>query len=266
MTNPGSRELTLKRVESGLGKSTQGAVVVEEPLEIRLRKQSIAITMRTPGHDPELAVGFLVTEGIVEHPDVVLSAVHCAENENQIDILTDADDDRVHMPDARNFYATSSCGVCGKASIEAVRQRTPSLKDDQKTVPTALLATLTKQMRSGQVLFDSTGSLHAAALFNYAGDLLCLREDIGRHNAVDKVIGWAALREQLPLRERILLVSGRVGFEITQKSIVAEIPIIAGVSGSSTLAIELARESSQTLIGFLRGDDFNIYSAESRIV
>jgi len=261
----GSLPIDQLRVRGARSEERREPVVIEEPLEIRLNGRPVAITMRTPGNDIDLVLGFLVSEGIIEDPSIVLSIAHCEENPNVSEVCTKPNAPGVHPPAPRNFYAASSCGICGKASLDAVRARTPDVHADTCGIPRAVLTALPAKMRARQTLFEATGSLHAAGLFTLAGELLCLREDVGRHNAVDKVVGWAAARERLPLSEHTLVVSGRAGFEIVQKALVAGIPILAAVSGPSSLAIELARESGMTLIGFLRGENLNVYSAAKRI-
>jgi FdhD protein len=240
-------------------------VAVEEPLEVRLDRQPVAVTMRTPGHDAELALGFLVTEGVIRDARAVLAAESCPGNGNVIEVRTAPDAVGIQRPESRRFYATSSCGICGKASIDAVRVRAPSLHEAAIRVTRSLLRTLPDRLRAAQELFGATGALHAAGLFDSSGELACLREDVGRHNAVDKVIGWAATRGMLPLHDRILLVSGRAGFEIVQKALVGGIPIVAAISGPSSLAVDLAREGGMTLVAFLRGASMNVYSGQHRI-
>jgi FdhD protein len=256
----GSREFDVRR----RGAVARERVVVEEPLEIRLDGEPVAVTMRTPGHDAELAVGFLVTEGVVPDASLIATAAHCDQTGNVVEVRS-CDDAGLVPPEPRRFYASSSCGVCGKASIEALRVLTAPLGDDRTHVDPALLAKLPGRLRAAQPLFDETGALHAAGLFDSAGELLCAREDVGRHNAVDKLVGWAAMREELPLEGRVLLVSGRVGFEIVQKAAVARIPVLAAISGPSSLAIELARECELTLVAFLRGTEMNVCSAPWRL-
>jgi FdhD protein len=240
-------------------------VVVEEPLELRLDGAPLAVTMRTPGDDVELAAGFLVTEGIVADFDAVASIAHCDVNENAVDVRLEPGAAGVRLPEARHFFASSSCGVCGKATLEALRTRAPALHADATRVDAALLRELPARLRAAQRLFGETGALHAAGLFDSRGELLCAREDVGRHNAVDKVVGWAALERRLPLTGTILLASGRLGFEIAQKALVAGIPLLAAISGPSSLAVELARENGMTLVAFLRGDALNVYAGAERI-
>jgi FdhD protein len=244
----------------------------EEPLEIRVGENPLNVTMRTPGHDTELAAGFLFTEGIIQRKNQILS-LECsggtqaperiASNTIQVSLAPEALPDFDKM--RRHFFASSSCGICGKASIEAVRSRSLAPSNPAFRLDLETLLKLPQSLRASQAIFGKTGGLHAAALFDAAGNLLVLREDIGRHNAVDKVIGWALLENRVPLRESVLIVSGRGGFEIVQKAIVAGVPILASVSAPSSLAVQLARELRLTLIGFLRDRRFVIYSGEERV-
>lgn len=247
-------------------------LAAEEPLEIRLRKEPLAVTMRTPGQDIDLAMGFLLTEGVIRASDDVVTAQLCAGTDtpntyNVVDVVLGA-----HVPPpvtdpSRNFYTTSSCGVCGKASIDAVRTRSQfDVAADDSTVAARTLAELPDKLRAAQRTFDRTGGLHAAGLFAPDGELLVLREDVGRHNAVDKVIGWALREGRLPLKGHVLLVSGRASFELTQKAWMAGIPVLAAVSAPSTLAAELADEAGMTLVGFLRGPSMNVYAGSQRVV
>jgi len=250
-------------------------LAVEEPLEIRLGGTSYAVTMRTPGHDVELAAGFLVSEGVIARGDEFLGAIHCGGPgtggvENTYNVLDVTLTPGVTPPPpeaARNFYTTSSCGLCGKASIEAVE--TVSRYDvaaDDAAVTAEALAAFPDRLREQQAVFDKTGGLHAAALFDAdSGELLVLREDVGRHNAVDKVVGWAVLHDRLPLRRTVLQVSGRASFELVQKAVMAGIPMLAAVSAPSSLAVELAAASGLTLVGFLRGESMNVYSGVERV-
>jgi FdhD protein len=262
-----AERLPVVRVRNGVAKSGDDLVAGEEPLEVRLEGRTVAVTMRTPtpGQDAELAVGFLIGETIIS-PEQVARVSEC-RSEDGAGGLCDVRLWPEAEPEAgwqRSFYATSSCGICGKASIEAVRVSSEPLGDGPP-VESDVIAGLPDALRSKQHVFDRTGGLHAAALFDAAGGLLVVREDIGRHNAVDKAIGRAAMDGRLPLSEQILLVSGRVSFEITQKALVAGISIVAAVSAPSTLAVQLAKESSMTLVGFLRADGFNIYAGRERI-
>ncbi|MCV7032009.1 formate dehydrogenase accessory sulfurtransferase FdhD [Mycobacterium sherrisii] len=250
-------------------------LVVEEPLEIRIGGRAITVTMRTPGVDMELAQGFLLTEGIVAHRDDVLAMRYCAggragDGTNTYNVLDVTLNPNVPAPVVdigRNFYTTSSCGVCGKASLEAVRVTTRHpVTGRGPRVAAATLTDMPRQLRSAQKIFTATGGLHGAALFEPDGTMLVAREDIGRHNAVDKVIGWAVERERIPLSGAVLLVSGRASFELTQKCVMAGIPVLAAVSAPSSLAVDLAAESQVTLVAFLRGESMNVYTRPDRII
>lgn len=258
-------------------------LAVEEPLEIRVAGTPLAVTMRTPGSDIELAGGFLVSEGVLSRGEEFRSAIHCGgpstglgadgggtvrENTYNVLDVTLAPGVEPPSPDiARAFYTTSSCGICGKASIDAVETVSSyDLTSDHATVAPADVAGFPDRLRERQAVFDKTGGLHAAALFDAAsGDLLVLREDVGRHNAVDKVIGWALLEDKLPLRATVLQVSGRASFELVQKAVMAGIPILSAVSAPSSLAVELAVASGLTLVGFVRGNTMNVYSHPERL-
>jgi FdhD protein len=240
----------------------------EEPLEIRVRGRSVAVTMRTPGDDQELAAGFLLTEGLIKTRGDVLEITSCqrgAAPENTLNIFLAAPVEVDFKQLTRHVFAASSCGLCGKATIEAVHQHFPPI-DSSVTVQRKKLTEMPERLRAGQNAFARTGGLHAAAIFDPAGRLMVLREDVGRHNAVDKVIGYGFLQSRLPFDAHILLVSGRASFEIMQKALAARIPIVAAVSAPSSLAVEFARESGQTLVGFLRGPSLNIYSRPERII
>lgn len=253
----------------------EDVLAVEEPLEIRVAGSPLSITMRTPGNDFDLAAGFLVSEGVVSHSDQLSAIRFCAggpaDGENTYNVLDVSLAPGVPRPDAsldRNFYMTSSCGLCGKASIDAVRTASVHpVAADPVTVSDELLASLPDRLREGQATFEKTGGLHAAALFDAAtGELLALREDVGRHNAVDKVVGWALKEGRLPLTGTVLMVSGRASFELVQKASMAGIPVLAAVSAPSSLAIDLARELGLTVVGFLRGSSMVVYSATERVV
>jgi FdhD protein len=248
-------------------------VTAEEPLEIRVAGRALAITMRTPGDDFDLALGFLVTEGMVSGAHDVRTLMHCLDEGedgrptyNVVDVTLSPG---VAPPDVsleRSFYTTSSCGVCGKASIDAVRlQSRHDLADDASTLDPQVLVTLPDALRAHQKVFDRTGGLHAAGLFTADGELLAVREDVGRHNAVDKLVGWAAREQRLPLSGTVLMVSGRASFELTQKALMAGIPTLAAVSAPSSLAVELARESGLTLVGFLRPPHLTVYAGAARL-
>jgi FdhD protein len=249
-------------------------LVVEEPLEIRVGGRALAVTMRTPGHDIDLAHGFLVSEGVVHAAGEVLTARYCAgatdEGINTYNVLDLALAHGVAAPDPsleRSFYTTSSCGLCGKASVDAVRTSSAfEVSGDQLRVAAELLTRLPDALRGAQAAFATTGGLHAAGLFDRDGALLVAREDVGRHNAVDKVVGWALQQGLLPLRETILMVSGRASFELTQKALMAGIPLLAAVSAPSSLAVDLAADSGMTLVGFLRGPSMNLYAGAERVV
>lgn len=245
-------------------------LAAEEPLEIRVGEHPLSVTMRTPGHDLELSAGFLFTEGLITKREQIVSLENVVEdgetnrgNVVRAVLAPESTPDFEKM--RRHFFAASSCGICGKASIDAVRSRSLEPPNPDFRLDAEVLLRLPDALRASQAVFGRTGGLHAAALFDAKGELLVLREDIGRHNAVDKVIGWALLENRVPLREAVLLVSGRGGFEIVQKAIVAGLPIVASVSAPSSLAVQLARELRLTLIGFLRGRRFVIYAGEERI-
>lgn len=247
-------------------------LAAEEPLEIRVAGRPLAVTMRTPGHDMDLAAGFLVSEGVVAAAADLPTMRYClgatAEGVNTYNVLDCALADHVAAPDPsveRAFYTTSSCGLCGKASIEAVRTKSTFVLGAGPRVAADLLATLPDRLRAAQQVFARTGGLHAAGLFTAAGELLVLREDIGRHNAVDKVVGWALREDRLPLADSVLLVSGRASFELVQKASMAGIPVLAAVSAPSSLAVELAEQVGLTLVGFLRGDTMNLYTGAARV-
>ena len=247
-------------------------LAAEEPLEIRIRHAPLAVTMRTPGHDIDLAMGFLLTEGVIGAAADVVTAQLCAGTDtpntyNVVDVVLRDDVPPPVTDPSRNFYTTSSCGVCGKASIDAVRIRSRfDIATDGVSVTARTLGSLPDKLRADQRTFGRTGGLHAAGLFTAGGDLVVLREDVGRHNAVDKVIGWAARENRLPLTGHVLLVSGRASFELTQKAWMAGIPMLAAVSAPSTLAAELAEEAGMTLVGFLRGSSMNVYTRAERVI
>jgi FdhD protein len=245
-------------------------LAAEEPLEIRVGDEPLSVTMRTPGHDLELAAGFLLTEGLVTGREQIVSLENLVEDGephrgNVVRAVLAPESAPDFQKMRRHFFAASSCGICGKASIDSVRARTLEPPNPDFRLDAAVLLQLPDTLRASQAVFGRTGGLHAAALFNAKGQLLIVREDIGRHNAVDKVIGWALVDDRVPLRDSILLVSGRGGFEIVQKAIVAGLPVVASVSAPSSLAVQLARELRQTLVGFLRGRRFVIYAGEERI-
>jgi FdhD protein len=242
-------------------------LAAEEPLEIRVRNRPLAVTMRTPGHDDELAAGFLLSEGLVRSRDDMVNIAPCSRNEhgNAINVrpgpLVSIDFEKL----TRHVFMTSSCGVCGKASIESVRTRVPPLAPGPRIDP-RVLCVLPDRMRAAQSAFAETGGLHAAAVFDALGEMLVLREDVGRHNAVDKAVGRLLLDGQTPLSQHILLVSGRASFEIMQKAAMAGIVVVAAVSAPSSLAARFAEEMGQTLVGFLRPPRFNVYARPDRIL
>ena len=268
-TNPAVALAQIRRHRSGAKPKTQtDKLAREEPLEIRVRGRSVAVTMRTPGHDAELAAGFLLTEGLIREPSDVTLIAHCrnaVEPENVLNVFLAPSVKADLAKLTRHVFASSSCGLCGKATIESVHQHFPPLTA-RLTVAARVLGRLPEQMRLAQPTFDQTGGLHAAALFDRHGKLLVLREDVGRHNAVDKVVGHGFLAGRLPFDAHILLVSGRASFEIMQKALAARVPIVCAVSAPSSLAVQFARESGQTLVGFLRGEGMNVYCREDRII
>ncbi len=252
--------------KEGIARRVEDALAGEEPLEIRIGRRAISVTMRTPGHDEELAAGFLYTEGVVEKPEQIVSLAGVRGQENVIRVRLSADADFDAKRLRRNFFANSSCGLCGKATIDAVRARVLHAPNATFRISGEQLCALPDLARESQTVFGHTGGLHAAALFTNQGELMVLREDIGRHNAVDKVIGWGVMQNRIPLGDCAMLVSGRGGFEIIQKAIVAGIPVVACISAPSSLAMQLARRMGLTLVGFLRGKRFVIYSGEERII
>jgi FdhD protein len=276
---PEASETAIQRFESGRPTATAvDAVAVEEPLEIRLgrmedgqvRHQPISITMRTPGDDFELAAGFLFTEGILQSNAQVREIHHCgkgkgATNTLRVDLVADVDVDMKRLE--RNFYTTSSCGVCGKTSIEALATGArPVAPPAGFTVDAQLIDELPGRLQAQQHVFRSTGGLHASALFSRTGELLGLREDVGRHNALDKLIGARFLAGTLPANDTILFLSGRASFELLQKAVMAGIPVVCAVGAPSSLAIEAAQEFGVTLLGFVRGQRFNVYAGSERLV
>jgi FdhD protein len=275
-----SKRINIDRAVGASSTPTTDHVVIEEPLEIQVcsasendaAAKSISITMRTPGHDLELALGFLASESIVTDPSQVAHAelVGPVDKESgqqntvriQFDPSHAFDLDRI----SRHFYTTSSCGVCGKASLDALRVAVPAKRRDDFRLAAANLVGLPDKLRDRQDVFESTGGLHAAAAFDASGELLIVREDVGRHNAVDKVVGTLFQQGRLPAKNLGLLVSGRASFELMQKTLVAGMPMLAAVSAPSSLAVQLAREYELTLVGFLRGESYNLYSAPERIL
>jgi FdhD protein len=282
-SDPRSIQIPIQKVTGDKVATTSDYLAVEEPLEIRIAfgpaaarsVKPISITMRTPGREPaedfELALGFLFGEGIIRARADVARFYHCGpetgelhlHNVARIELAPELSLDLARLE--RHFYTTSSCGVCGKTSIEALRTSCVALLEDLPVVSPAMLQALPEYLREAQSVFDATGGLHAAALFNDAGKLIALREDVGRHNALDKLIGSQFLAGSVPLADAILLLSGRASFELLQKSAMAGIPIVAAIGAPSSLAVQLARQFNIMLVGFLRGNRFNVYSAPQRL-
>lgn len=258
------------RLRKGALTAASDDLAVEEPMEIRLDGQAVAVTMRTPGDDFDLALGFCLTEGLLTAPDDVATIRYCPDagteqTYNLVDVRR-----RIPAPVGdhlrRNVYTSSSCGICGTASIDAVRSRTGDVRSDEVTVTAQTLVALPGRLAGAQRVFARTGGLHAAGLFTADGDALCVREDVGRHNAVDKVIGWAARDRRLPLRGTVLLVSGRVAFEIVQKALSAGVPVVAAVSAPTSLAAAAAEAAGMTLVGFVRDESLNVYAGAQRVI
>jgi FdhD protein len=269
-----ARKYAIETISARSTTRRDDAVAIEEPLEIRLELASeggggkaIAVTMRTPGNDPELAVGFLHGEGMIRSADDVLEVGPCGNDGNTVRVLLreglTVDTKRLE----RNFYTTSSCGLCGKASIEAAMGSVTLARVPEGTlrVDPAVLLTLPQRMRQAQATFDATGGLHASAIFSAQGQLCLLREDVGRHNALDKVIGSSLLAGSLPLHDCVLVLSGRASFELLQKAMAAQIPLVAAIGAPSTLAVDLADACGITLVGFLRDGSFNVYTHGGRL-
>lgn len=260
----------LKIGAGGEARRARDRLAVEEPLELRVAGRPVGVTMRTPGNDVELAIGYCISERLVARPDDVEAVRFCAPEgqAQEFNVLTVDLRPGVPVPDPsldRLAVTSSSCGVCGKASIEAVTAGCPTVATDGLAVPSRVLAAIPERVREAQRVFEQTGGLHAAAVCDAEGGVLCVREDVGRHNAVDKVIGWAATEGRLPLTGKVLFVSGRCSFEVVQKAAVAGVPLIAAVSAPSSLAVELAEQTGMTLVGFLRGDTMNVYTHAHRV-
>src|SRR5918998_5834623 len=268
-------KVRVRFVEEGRARIRPDALATEEPMEIRLvdgdATQTVAVTMRTPGADFELAAGFLYGEGIVGSADDILKISYCVDADldaeqqyNIVNVRLRGDRSYDLRSLERHFYTTSACGVCGKASLEQLELRCcPVIMPGPEVAPEIIYA-LPEKLREAQGLFDATGGLHAAALFDKEGALVALREDVGRHNATDKLVGWALLEGRLPLSEHVVMVSGRSSFEIMQKCLTAGVPIVCAISAPSSLAVDVARRFGMTLVGFLRGNRFNVYSAPER--
>ena len=276
---PGSKtDARVMTIDGDTVRHRQDRLATEEPLEIRMAwpgspPQRIWVTMRTPGNDFDLAAGFLVSEGVVHRGSDIAAIRYCAgateDGANTYNVLDVALADGVAPPDPsveRNVYTTSSCGLCGKASLDAVRTTARwDVSGDPVHFDLGTITALPEELRAAQRVFDRTGGLHASGLFDGNGQLLCLREDVGRHNAVDKVVGWALREQELPLSGTALMVSGRASFELVQKAVMAGIPALAAVSAPSSLAVDLAEETGLTLVGFLRGTSMNLYTATHRL-
>jgi FdhD protein len=267
---PGIREVVITR--PGTPGPAPDRVAVEEPLEVRVNGAPFAVIMRTPGADRDLAAGFLLAEDVIRAADEIGTIEHCAdadadgrENTINVTVLGDAIARlEVRLGDRRQVMMTASCGLCGRRTIESLQARVSAVAG-RWTVPAGVIASLPERLRAAQAVFESTGGLHAAGLFDRAGVLQVSAEDVGRHNAVDKIVGRTLLAGQHPLDDRLLLVSGRTSFELVQKALLAGVPLIAAVSAPSSLAIDLATETGITLCGFVRGPTFNIYSHPARI-
>ena len=276
-TRPGSKTRARVRVvEDGRMRVRPDSLATEEPMEIRLlsgeAKQTVAVTMRTPGADFELAAGFLYGEGIIKTPEDVSRISYCVDSDldaeqqyNIVNVELRGGREYDLRPLERHFYTTSACGVCGKASLEQLELRGCPVIPPGPEVSSGTVYSLPAKLREAQGLFDATGGLHAAALFDKNGELLALREDVGRHNATDKLVGWALLEGRLPLSEHIVLVSGRSSFEILQKCLTAGVPVVCAISAPSSLAVDVAKEFGMTLVGFLREGRFNVYAGSDRI-
>ena len=256
--------IPVRTIESDREEQRLDLLAVEEPLEIRLDGKPISITMRTPGHDRELAAGFLFAEGLLRSADQVAAISQPGRNSVHVELQPGAEVDVARLD--RNFYMTSSCGVCGKASLEALEMAgCPMLPAEAPSIGSDVIHRLPATLRDAQAVFEQTGGLHAAALFDFEGRLVAVREDVGRHNALDKLVGSEFLRGSTLLSDRLLLVSGRASFELIQKALMAGIPVLAAVGAPSSLAVELALRFRMTLIGFVRNQRFNVYSGMSRI-
>jgi FdhD protein len=263
-------ERRVLKVAAEEARRARDRLAVEEPLELRVAGRPVGVTMRTPGNDVELAIGYCISEGLVARPDDVEAVRYCAPEgqPQEYNVLTVDLRPGVPVPDPsldRLAVTSSSCGVCGKASIDAVTVACPSLAGDGLAVPNGVLSAIPDRVRHAQRVFEQTGGLHAAALCDAEGEVRCVREDVGRHNAVDKVIGWAATERRLPLTGMVLFVSGRCSFEVVQKAAVAGTPLVAAVSAPSSLAVELAEQVGMTLVGFLRGETMNVYTHPHRV-
>jgi FdhD protein len=276
-TRRGSKtRVRVRVVEDGHVRTRPDVLATEEPMEIRLiaggQRQTVAVTMRTPGADFELAAGFLYGEGIVSSPEEIKKISYCVDPDvdaeqqyNIVNVELRGGREYDLRPLERHFYTTSACGVCGKASLEQLELRGCPVIPPGPEMAAEKIYALPEKLREAQGLFEATGGLHAAALFDAEGELVALREDVGRHNATDKLLGWAFLEGRLPLRDHAVMVSGRSSFEILQKCLTAGVPIVCAISAPSSLAVDVARRFNVTLVGFLRGNRFNVYSAPERV-
>ncbi|MFS3127980.1 formate dehydrogenase accessory sulfurtransferase FdhD [Nocardioides sp. Bht2] len=267
-----SQRRSVLRVRAGRVVQRPDALAVEEPLEIRVDGAARAITMRTPGDDFELAAGFLLAEGVISGPDDVVQMRYCDDGspdpqQNIVDVTLHPEAAAASdLVAARRNLVTSACGICGRESLDEVRMQARwSLADDPAQIALGTLLELPERLRAGQAVFERTGGLHAAALFTAAGELLVVREDVGRHNAVDKVIGWALTQGRVPARGLVLQVSGRISFELVQKAWLAGVPVFSAVSAPSSLAVDLAQEAGMTLAGFVRDEGLNLYAGAERV-
>jgi FdhD protein len=269
--SPEIRAIRLERYQQGRAAGEfDDVLAAEEPLEIRVEGRPLAVVMRTPGHDRELAAGFLLTEGVIKSAKDIFDVTTCvapggAGEGNAVDVALTHPDSFDFEKLTRHVFTSSSCGICSKASIEAVLKRRKPLHDEVRVKASALLA-LPQRLAGRQETFKSTGGLHACALFDATGKLLEVREDVGRHNALDKLLGWALLEKRTPLHGHGVLLSGRASFEMLQKAQAGGIPVVAAISAPSSLAVDFARDSGQTLVGFLRGRSMNVYAGAERIV
>ncbi len=268
----------VRTVENGRPRLKSDVLATEEPMEVRLvtsdETRTVAVTMRTPGNDFELAAGFLYGEGIVSSQREIRGISYCVDRDldaeqqyNIVNVEVAGRSEDYDMPSLeRHFYTTSACGVCGKASLEQLELKGCPVIPPGPEIPPEAIYALPEKLREAQGLFDATGGLHAAALFDKSGELVALREDVGRHNATDKLVGWALLEGKTPLSEHIVMVSGRSSFEILQKALQAGVPIVCAISAPSSLAVDVARQFGMTLVGFLRGERFNVYAGDERIL
>ena len=267
--NPAAAPARVLKVNAaGSAREVEDVIAREEPLEIRVEGRAVAVVMRTPGHDEELAAGFLVSEGVVKSARDVLEVSQCPsvnnEHGNVVDVLLGgAVVNWDHL--TRHVFSASSCGICGKTSLESVFGQFPAVEPSNWQITPEWLSALPERLRAAQPTFAQTGGLHACAVFDRQGEILCVREDVGRHNALDKILGFALMNGLLPLRDHVLLLSGRVSFEMMQKALAAGIPLVAAISAPSSLAVDFAQTSGQTLVGFLRGETMNVYAHAERL-